>query len=93
MCSDKKSNFQELLEIDGSVSIRHQNIRFLVIEMFKVFKGISPQIVKGIFQFIDAVPYQLRKQTDFQIFSVHSVFSVTESMKSNQKSGKFYLVK
>ena len=38
---------------------QNQNIRFLAIEMFKVFKGRSPQIVKGIFQFRDAVPHQL----------------------------------
>ena len=35
--------------------------------MFKVFKGISPQILKEIFQFKDAVPYQLRLQIDLQI--------------------------
>ena len=30
--------------------------------MFYVFQGVSPQIVKEIFQFQDAVPYQLGKQ-------------------------------
>ena len=34
--------------------------------MFKIFKGIGPQIVKGIFQFRDAVPSQLKKEIDFQ---------------------------
>ena len=63
--SDKKSNFEKFLERDGSVFIHHHNIRFLEIKMFKVFKCISPQIVKEIFQFTDAVPYQLRKHTEF----------------------------
>ena len=58
-------NFEELLERDGSVSIHHQNIRHLAIEMVKVFKGISFQIEKGIFQIRDAMPYQLTQQTDF----------------------------
>ena len=50
--------------------------------MFKVFKGISPQILKEISQFRDAVPYQLRKQTDLQIsLSVHSVLSDTKCLK------------
>ena len=51
--------------------------------MSKVFKGISPQIVKEIFQFRDraTVPYQLRKQEGCQIPSVVSVFSGIESMK------------
>ena len=64
-----------------SVSIHPQNIRFPTIEIFKVFKGISPQIVKAIFQFRDAVPYQLRKLRDFQIPSVDSVFSGTGNIK------------
>ena len=45
----KTSNFKELNKRDGSVSIHHQNIRFLAVEMFKVFKDISPQVVKEIF--------------------------------------------
>ena len=55
--NNKKSNFEELLEGDGSVAAHHQNIRFLAVEMFKVFEVISPQIVKEIFQFRDAMPY------------------------------------
>ena len=37
--------------------------------------------MKEIFHFIDALPYQMRKQTDFQILSVHRVFSGTDSIK------------
>ena len=73
----------ELLKRDHSVSIHHQNIKFLASEMFKGLspQGISPQIVKEIFRFRDAVPCQLRKQTDFLITSVHSVSGGTESIK------------
>ena len=46
-----------------------------------MFKSISPQIVKEIFQFRDAMHYQLRKQTDFQIPSMQSVFSDTKNTK------------
>ena len=61
--------------------MHHQNTRFLAIEIFKVIKGMSSQIEKEIFQFRDAMTYQLRQQADFQIPSVHSVFSGTENMK------------
>ena len=71
----------ELPERDGSVSIYQQNITSLAREIFKVFKGIRPPIVKDIFQFRDAVPYKLRKQADFYIPFVHSVFKGTESIK------------
>ena len=48
--------------------------------MFTVFKGVSPQVVEEIFMFRDAMPYQLRKQTNFETPSVHSDFSSTESI-------------
>ena len=42
----KKSHFEDLIERDDSASTHHQSIRFLAIKVFKVFKGISPQIVR-----------------------------------------------
>ena len=46
----KKSTFEELLERDDSFSIHYQNIKFLAIDMFKVFKGICTRIAKEIFR-------------------------------------------
>ena len=43
--NNKKSSIEERLERYGSVSIHHENVKLLASEMFKVFKGISPQIV------------------------------------------------
>ena len=57
VCSDKTSDFSELLERDGSVSIHYQNIRQLATEMFKVSKGLCPEIVKRLFQFRNEMPY------------------------------------
>ena len=54
---DKKSSFEELLERDDFGSIHDQNIIFLAIEIFRVFKFISPKFVKEIFQFRDKMPY------------------------------------
>ena len=41
--SNKKLNFEELLERDDSVSIHHQNIRFLAFKIIKVFKDLNIQ--------------------------------------------------
>ena len=48
--NDKKSNFNELLVKDSSVSIHHQNLQKLAVEMFKVSRVLSPKIVNE-FQF------------------------------------------
>ena len=79
--SDKTSDFSELLEKDGSVSIHYQNIRQLATEMFKVSKGLCPEIVKGLFQFRNDIPYNLRQRSQFHIPPVRTVFSGTESIK------------
>ena len=76
--SDKTSDFSELLEKDGSVSIHYQNIRQLATEMFNVSKGLCPQIEKELFQFRNERPYNLRQRCQFHIPPVRTVFSGTE---------------
>ena len=65
--SNKTSDFSGLLEKDGSVSIHYQNIRQLATEMFMVSKGLCPEIVKGLFQFGNKIPYNLRQRSQFHI--------------------------
>ena len=79
--NDKKSNFNELQVKDGSVSIHHQNLQKLAVEMFKVSRGLSPEIVNELFQFREQILYELRQGPQFQIPWVYSVFSGTESLK------------
>ena len=79
--NDKKSNFNELLVKDGPVSIHHQNLQKLTVEMFKVSRGLSPEIVKKLFQCREQISYELRQGSQFQIPWVHSVFSGTENVK------------
>ena len=78
--SDKKSKFDELLDKDESVSIHHQNIQKLGIEMFKVLNGENPQTVNEIFRIRDGTSYELRQRSCFHIPSVNTVFSGTESI-------------
>ena len=50
---DHKTNFSELLNIGKSVSIQQRNLQHLLIEIYKVKKGISPTIMNEIFQFFE----------------------------------------
>ena len=61
----KKSNFNELLVKDGFVSIHHQNLQRLAVEMFKVSRGLSPEIANKLFQFREKIPYELIKRLRF----------------------------
>ena len=49
--------------------------------MFKVSRGLSPEIVNELFQFREQIPYELRQRPKCQIRWVYSVFSGTESLK------------
>ena len=48
--NDKRSNFEELLVKDNSVSIHHNNIHTLAIEIYKVANDICPEIMNDIFK-------------------------------------------
>ena len=48
---DFDSSFAELLEKDASVTIHQRNIQLVAIEMFKVVRGVGPEIVRDLFVF------------------------------------------
>ena len=48
---DKLSSFQNLLDQDISVSVHTRNLQTLVIEMYKVSKGIATKIFTDIFRY------------------------------------------
>ena len=79
--NDKKSNFNELLVKDGSVSVHHQNLQKLAVEMFTVSRGLSPEIINELFKFREQISYELIQRPQFQIPWVHSLFSGIESLK------------
>ena len=43
---DNTSTFQELLNKDNFVSIHQRNLQFLATEMFKIHRGLSPEILR-----------------------------------------------
>ena len=47
--NDKKSSFENLLDKDKSVSIHDKNLKSLAIEICKVHRDISPEILNNLF--------------------------------------------
>ena len=47
--NDKQSSFNELLEKDGSVSMRERNLQVLATEMYKSSNGLSTPLMKDMF--------------------------------------------
>ena len=76
---DSTSNFEELLSKDNSVSIHHRNLQVLAIEMFKIKNKMAPELLNEIFQEKTA-SYNLRRNSNFFIRKVHSVYHGTESL-------------
>ena len=77
--NDKLSNFEELLVKDNSVSIHHNNIHTLAIEMYKVANNISPEIMKDVFKLREETYYNLRHTTEFVTNQINSVYHGSES--------------
>ena len=92
--NDKKSNFNEVLVKDGSVYIHHQNSQKLAVEMFKVSRGLSPEIVNELIQLREEISYELRQRPQFQIHWVHSVLVVQKTLNLlGRRYGHWYLLK
>ena len=47
---DNTSTFEDLLRMDGSVTVHHRNIQLVAVEMFKVKNDLCPEIIKDLFQ-------------------------------------------
>ena len=75
--SDKKSTFYEFLEKDGSVSIHKWNLRFLACDMFKLKRGIAPELIKELILPNSQHRFELQNNPDFVVPLVKSVHKVT----------------
>ena len=47
---DRQSTFEELLNIDKSVTIHHRNLQTLATEVYQVLHGLPSELMNDIFQ-------------------------------------------
>ena len=73
------STFQELLNKHNSVSIHHRNLQVLATEIFKIHRGLPPEILRETFV-SKTSSYNLRRNDTFQKCQVYSVYQGSESL-------------
>ena len=75
-----EKGFKDLLEKNGSVSIHHRNLRTLAVELFKVFKGLSPVIFAEAFPVRQQSQYNMRNYSYFAMPCAKTVNHGLESL-------------
>ena len=76
---DHKSSFQQLLHKDNSVTIHHQNIQRLAIEMFKIKNKISPTPMQDLFT-KNQCNYELRNKRLWEPTNARTMTYGTETV-------------
>ena len=77
---DHNTSFSELLNIDKSVTINQRKLQYLLVEIYKVKKGISPTIMNEIFQFFENPVHELRSGVHLPSRNSRTIFFGTESI-------------
>ena len=78
--NDKKSSLKDLLEKDGSVHVHHRNLRTLAVELFTVFKGLTPVIFAEAFSVRQQSQYNMRNYSYFAMPRAKTVNHGLESL-------------
>ena len=74
---DYTSSFDELLKKDNSVCVHHRNIQLVAIEMYKVLKGLGPEIMRSLFD----IDYNTRSEKSFLRPNIKSKFNGENSIR------------
>ena len=75
------STLRELINKDNSVSIHHRTLQVLATEIFKIYRSLSPEILRETFM-SKASSYNLCKNDIFEKRQVRSVHHGTELFSS-----------
>ena len=73
VCDNRQLTFEELLNIDKSVTIHHKNLQVLATELYKVHHGLVPEHMNNMFKKRN-VTYDFRKISTFETRNIKSVY-------------------
>ena len=77
---DRQSTFEELLNIDKSVTIYHRNLQVLATELYKVHHGLlALELMNDIFKKRN-VTHDFRKNSTFETRNIKSVYYGSETI-------------
>ena len=76
---DENLTFQELLDLDNSMTIHHRKIQKFAIEMFKIKNNLSSPLMKKIFN-ENTNAYDLRNKRCWEATNVRTVHCGTETI-------------
>ena len=76
---DRQSAFEELLNIDKSITIHHRNLQVLARELYKVHHELAPELMNDIFKKRN-VTYNFRKNSIFETRNIKSVYYGSETI-------------
>ena len=72
VCQSKKSNLQDLLQKDKSVSIHMKNLQYLATEIYKLINDLCPKIMKEVFIFQANEKHNLRSVSNLANIDMHT---------------------
>ena len=78
--NNNTSSYEDLLEIDNSVSIHIRNLQAVAIELYKIVNGFSPEIMKDVFPFNTNSSYNIRNRRKFHSRPIRTVYFGSETL-------------
>ena len=72
--NDSHSSYDELLNLDNSVSIYHWNLQILATDMFRVYTGSATDILNELFPLKPPSNYNLRYLPEFNVRPIKTVY-------------------
>ena len=71
--NDGHSSYDELLNLDNSVSVHHRNLQILATEMFRVHTRSATDILNQVFPLKPPSHYNLQNQEEFTVKPIKAV--------------------